>query len=69
MLSMLAERLMDIDKLQLIQINTDGLTVKLHKHLLELYYNICKEWEELTKLQLEYAEYSKMVIRDVKVAS
>ena len=26
---------------------------------------ICKEWEEITKLQLEYADYSQMIIRDV----
>lgn len=29
------------------------------------YYSICKQWEKLTKLDLEYVEYSKMIIRDV----
>lgn len=65
MLSMLAEKLLNIDGLQLIQINTDGLTVRLNKELLKAYFDICKEWENLTNLKLEYAEYSKMIIRDV----
>ena len=65
MLTMLAESLMNINNLQLIQINTDGLTVKIPKIHLDEYYQKCKEWEQLTKLQLEYAKYSKMVIFDV----
>ncbi len=66
MLSMLAEYLVDsIDDLTMLQINTDGLTVKIKKEDLPKYYNVCKKWEELTKLTLEYVEYSKMVIRDV----
>jgi hypothetical protein len=65
MLTMLAEDLMDIPDLKLIQINTDGLTCKLKKQYETQYYNICKKWESITKLQLEYAYYSKMIIRDV----
>jgi len=65
MLSMLAEMLMEIENLQMIQINTDGLTVKLPRKYEDQYYNICKEWENITKLQLEYVEYSKMVLFDV----
>lgn len=65
MLSMLAEKLMKIENLQLIQINTDGLTCKLPKSKEEEYYAICKEWETITNLTLEYAYYSKMAIFDV----
>jgi hypothetical protein len=65
MLTMLAEELMTLKDTYLIQINTDGLTVKIHKDSVEEYYKICNKWMELTKLQLEYAEYSKMVISDV----
>lgn len=66
MLSMLAEKLiLNIPGIVLIQINTDGLTCKLKKQYENYYYSICKEWEALTKLQLEYAYYSKMMIRDV----
>lgn len=65
MLTMLAEDLMDIPNLTMIQCNTDGLTVKIHKQYEELFYQKCKYWENLTKLTLEYAEYSKMIISDV----
>jgi len=65
MLTMLAEQLMEIPDLTLIQINTDGLTCKLRKQHESEYYNICKQWESITRLQLEYAYYSKMIIRDV----
>jgi hypothetical protein len=66
LLLMLAERLVDnIDTLTVLQINTDGITVKIHKDWVKFYYDICKEWEVQTNFELEYAEYSKMVIRDV----
>ncbi len=63
MLSMLAERLMNIG--DIIQVNTDGITVKIKKNKEQEYYQICKEWEKTTQLTLEYAQYSKMMIRDV----
>lgn len=66
MLAMLAEAIVErIKDVTMLQINTDGLTVKIKKEDLEKYYDICKEWEGDTKLTLEYVEYSKMVIRDV----
>lgn len=66
MLSMLAEELvMTIPSLQMLQINTDGLTVKIHIDYINIYHEICKDWEEKTKLSLEFVEYSKMIIRDV----
>jgi hypothetical protein len=64
-LTMLAESLMDIKNLQLIQINTDGLTAKLPKSQIENYYKTCSEWEKLTKFKLEHADYKKMIIFDV----
>lgn len=63
MLSMLAEQLMTIG--DIIQVNTDGITVKIKKNQESNYYQICKEWEQTTQLTLEYAQYSKMMIRDV----
>lgn len=65
LLSMLAEKLMNIPDSNIIQINTDGLTMKIPRNKLSDYYDICIEWMNLTKLQLEYAEYSKMIIWDV----
>ena len=68
LLTMLAEELVDrIKDMTVLQINTDGITLKIpnNQHSINAYYNICKNWEQQTKLQLEYVEYSKMVIRDV----
>lgn len=65
MLTMLAEELMDLPKSNLLQINTDGLTLKFLRKDIDKYYDICNRWMKLTKLQLEYVEYSKMVIFDV----
>ncbi len=66
MLSLLAERLMCIyEGLEIIQVNTDGITVRMRRDLRSTVDAICKQWEKQTKLTLEYAEYSKMVIRDV----
>lgn len=65
-LCMLSEMLITkIPELTMIQINTDGLTIRIPKGYAKLYWEICKEWEALTKLELEYVGYSKMVIRDV----
>ncbi len=67
LLSLLAEELVDScgSFIQVLQINTDGITVKLHKDLIDQYYDVCKGWEYDTKLTLEYVEYSKMIIGDV----
>lgn len=65
-LSMLSEMLCTgVPNLTMLQINTDGLTVRIPKEYKRKYWEICKEWEELTKLNLEYVSYSKMIIRDV----
>lgn len=65
MLAMLAERLLAIPNVRIIQCNTDGITMYLPRNEEQIVTNICEEWEVLTKLELEYVEYSKMFIRDV----
>ncbi len=66
LLTMLAEMLVDnLDDTTVLQINTDGITLKIPRDLEENYYRLCKLWESKTNLELEYAYYSKMVIRDV----
>jgi len=64
-LCMLAERLAVIENLSMIQINTDGLTVRLPRNKVEQLEEISQAWETLTGLDLESAVYSKMHIRDV----
>lgn len=65
-ISMLCEMLMTrVPNITMLQVNTDGLTAKIPRSEKRLYWNICKEWEAITNLELEYVAYSKMVIRDV----
>ena len=66
LLCMLSERFMEeIPDCQMIQINTDGMTVRVHKNYVEQMKSICRRWESLTGLELEDVMYSKMVIKDV----
>lgn len=65
LLCVLAEGLMSIPGLRLIQVNTDGLTVRVprsHKVLVDLAR---AAWQERTGLNLEEAVYKSMMIRDV----
>jgi len=64
-LCMLAERLMTIDNMQMIQCNTDGVTVKIPRSKRAEYDAICVQWQKEVGLELEYAEYTAMFIRDV----
>jgi len=66
LLTMLAESLVNnIKNITMIQANTDGITVKIPKNQQDIYYKLCKEWETKTNLELEYVDYSKMIIKDV----
>lgn len=64
-LTMLVEQMLKIPECQLIAVNTDGLTVKIPRRYEQMHKDFCTEWERITKLDLEYAYYSKMFIRDV----
>lgn len=65
MLCMLAERLMRVPTLQMIQINTDGMTYRIHHTMREHAWAIQAEWERFTLLQLERTAYRRMWVRDV----
>ena len=45
--------------------NTDGLETKIPRQYVDKYYEICKEWEKLTSLELEHDTYQKIVLGDV----
>lgn len=64
-LCMLTERFMTIPECKIIQVNTDGVTVRIPRNRLEDYYRLADEWQTTVKLKLEYAIYSVMFIRDV----
>ena len=63
---MLSEMLfVGIPELKMLQANTDGITVVIPRDKKRQYWEICKEWENITNLELEYVPYEKMIIRDV----
>lgn len=64
-LCLLAERLLEIPELQIIQVNTDGITVKYPRKYEEKYYKVCDDWQKHVKLELEYADYESMHIANV----
>lgn len=61
----LVELLWLIPSVNIIQANTDGVTVYLPRELSYLFDVWKREWEESTKLNLEVVDYERMWIRDV----
>lgn len=65
LLCVLAEGLMEIEGLTLIQLNTDGLSVRVPRANKWLVDTAAAAWQYKTKLQLEESVYKAMFIRDV----
>lgn len=65
LLCLLAEYLSNIPDLTMVQINTDGLTVRCPREHQDTVMFIAQTWEELTGLTLERVDYNRMFIRDV----
>lgn len=64
-LCMLAESLLEIDGLEIIQVNTDGITVRTRRDSIDQFTLKCSSWEFKSGLTLEQAEYSRFFCRDV----
>jgi hypothetical protein len=64
LLCLLADYLMDIPEMQMIQINTDGLTFRVPRTRRPDVKRITDWWQAHTLLELEEATYSRMCIRD-----
>lgn len=65
LLCMIAEKLMALPGMRMVQVNTDGLTYLYPDEVSEQVEEIATWWESVTGLELEHALYSKMCIRDV----
>jgi len=65
LLCLLAENLMKIPGLSIVQINTDGVTVRVPKAQKMSLDMVRADWEQRTGLTLEEAVYRVMFIRDV----
>lgn len=64
-LSMLIEDCLELPACSVIQANTDGFTVRLPRIQLPALQQLVTAWEQLTKLKMEYAYYSRIWIADV----
>lgn len=65
LISELTERIYAIGDVELIQLNTDGLMVKLPNDKLEEYYKVSEDFSKKCKIGLEYDKIYKIVQRDV----
>ena len=65
LLCLLAERLMEIGGLSLVQINTDGVTVRVPRANMQRVDETCAWWMHMTGLNLEQVRYRRMYLRDV----
>lgn len=65
LICLLSEYVSMVSGVHVIQVNTDGLTLKAPRKMYNYIIAMCKYWESQTKLTLEYAEYEAMYIRDV----
>jgi hypothetical protein len=66
LLCMLIEQLCEnIPGSRPIMANTDGCEIIIPKKYEQTYHDICKEWEKITQLELEFEDYEKLIIPDV----
>lgn len=64
MLCMLAERYLNVPSVQILQVNTDGLTIKVARDDEKYIDNANEEWQNITGLNLERVYMSRMWIKD-----
>jgi hypothetical protein len=65
-LVMLYEMIMErIPGAKALMQNTDGIETIIPRQYIDQYMEICKEWEDMTNLQLEHDEYQKLILADV----
>ena len=54
-----------IPEIKIYQENTDGVTIGYSPDKKQIVHDICREWEKITKLELENNFYKQMIIMDV----
>jgi len=64
-LLMLIEKFDECKQIEVISANTDGVIFIVDKGYKDKFYELCKEWETHTKLNLEYTNYERYCRRDV----
>lgn len=63
-LMMLIEKLEEVG-IDVFYANTDGITAIVKDEQLDMYYEICNNWQKELGLELEFQEIEKMMLRDV----
>ena len=63
-LLMLIERL-EMNGIKVFYANTDGVTASVPVNKLDLYNQLCEDWQKETNFSLEFVKFKKCVIRDV----
>lgn len=64
-LCMLIERLEELTDCVVVYSNTDGITTKVPKHAKADYLRICQQWQNELKLDLEFVNYKRMLLKDI----
>jgi hypothetical protein len=62
---MMVERLLSIPDMQIIAVNTDGITFRCKRKDEELFTRKIAEFETVSKLMFERCDYSKVIVADV----
>lgn len=65
MLVMAAEQFLKVPGLEILQANTDGMTLRFPRAQRPYFDAICQWWQKCTGMELEEAQYEAMWIRDV----
>lgn len=64
MVMMLCEEL-ELNGIQVISANTDGIVVKLYENKVDTFNEIADNWKKLTKLEADAEEYKCYINRDI----
>lgn len=64
MIMMLCEEL-ELNDIEVVSANTDGIVVKLYKNKKEIFDNIAEKWKKLTGLEADSEEYKAYINRDI----
>jgi len=62
---MLVEALLEVGTIEIIQCNTDGITMYLPRSKYDAVAERLEAWEKFTSLELEQVEYKQIIIADV----
>lgn len=65
MLAMLVDKLLSIPTLKMVMTNTDGIEYLVHPDYEAAADEVCRQWEQLTQLELEGVNYRRMFILNV----